>query len=99
MAHQLEERYLLIIYTQAKLAGFDFAPDCERYMRQTITAGVNRIITERAENDSTKLALAEDNLRLFLSEMIAEAKRKGYSVLREDTYYKARGLCPLWPFC
>lgn len=100
MAHPLEDRFWELAFNQAKISGFGFAPDCERYLRGMITDGVNQIQSEDVGKAKAKLANAEDNLRRFVSAMVDEAKRRGFPLLREDTFYSAkRGLCPIWPFC
>lgn len=81
-------------------ADFGFAPDCEGLVKVMMKKAALRLEAEGYLDDPDRLAVAETNVELFISEMILEAKRLGYSELHEDTLAAAMSrLCPLWPIC
>jgi hypothetical protein len=85
---------------QSSASGYGFEPNCEVIVRALVHGGAQRIVAEGFANDYAQIALAERNLSRYISEMIVEAHRLGYTELHEDTEGKARStLCPLWPFC
>jgi hypothetical protein len=100
MSNILEKRLWNVAYNEAKSYNLHFASDCERYLREMITRGVMELKTRGYERDENKLSDAERNLRLFIAEMVKEAKRQNLSKLHENTFYAAKNsLCPIWPFC
>jgi hypothetical protein len=79
---------------------YGFAQNCEARMKDVIRRGAKRIEKDGFLNDNVRVALAEANMVAYVSEMIFEARRRGYSELHENTENKASiKLCPLWPFC
>jgi hypothetical protein len=93
------ERRLWAI-AQYRAADYGFAPNCLSTVRDMIRRGAERLDAEGFVNDEDRIVLAEANLSRYISEMILEARRRGYTELHEDTEYQAHiTLCPIWPFC
>jgi hypothetical protein len=100
MPNDLERRFWVIVQNEARKARLQIASGCELYLQAIVRAGVQEMTDEGVKDDPAKVAAAEENLRYFLAEMIAEARRLNYVELDEKTFYHAkRKLCPLWPFC
>ena len=85
---------------QAAQLGFAFGADSWSLLRDAITMGVDRIITEHVEDNYAHLALADAAVHAFVTRMVIEAQTRDYDQLREDTFYAAKAFfCPLWPIC
>jgi hypothetical protein len=85
---------------QDRAAGFGFAPGCEGLVLRLVRTGVQRLEAEGFLDDGDRIAIAEANLTIFISEMVIAARGFGLLELHENTFGEAlRRLCPLFPFC
>jgi hypothetical protein len=85
---------------QYRAADIGFAPNCEYLVKQLIENAAQRIESEGLLSEPDQIAIAEANIERFISEMVLEARRSGYSELHEGTFEAAKKkLCPLWPIC
>ena len=85
---------------QLRAADLGFASDCEVHIKQLIADAVETLEQQGVTTDPDRLAAAEQNLDIFVREMIVEARAQGLDQLHESTYHAARNrLCPLWPLC
>ncbi|MBM4275501.1 MAG: hypothetical protein FJ134_13730 [Deltaproteobacteria bacterium] len=85
---------------QYRAAELGFAPDCEIFVRDLVRQGADRIAAEGFLNDEDRIAVAEANVKRFVSEMMIEARFMGLAMLHEPTFFKTlNSLCPMWPFC
>lgn len=87
--------FWIIVEQEMERAGMTIAPACEHALRQHLFSGENLLFMEREREEE-----AEENVRRFVREMIAEARSLGLSELHENTLAAAMSrLCPLWPIC
>lgn len=85
---------------QLRAADLGFAPDCEVHVRQMAEDAARTLERQGFLTDPDRLAAAEQNVDIFIREMIEEARAQGLDQLHETTYHAARSkLCPLWPIC
>ena len=96
----LRQQLLLVAQNTATAYGYSFASDCEALVENLINEGAKRLENEGYAEDPGKIALAESNIALFVTNMVAEAKRRQLPALHEPTFDAIRELlCPIWPFC
>ena len=77
-----------------------FASNCWGDLQTEFDKVLTELDKEDCLNDATKIAAAETNTRLLVSQMVNEAKTLNLSQLQEETLRRAlKSLCPLWPFC
>jgi hypothetical protein len=94
---EIEAELWQVAEAHAKHRGYEFAPNCEADLKQTI-----RRALEKDVNQTVRYALseAEANTRRLVDEMVAVAEAEGFPQLYEETLRQAlRRLCPLFPFC
>ena len=96
---QLESRLWTAAQTRARAAGFEFASNCARQLRDFIPDGVARLAIEKPD-DPQAPEEAERHLVEFVDRMIVAAREMRMTELQESTFLSAKSwLCPLWPFC
>lgn len=96
----LVELFWSIADDTASAFGFSFASDCKGNMMDMIKQGVDRLEIEGFANDNDKILSVKRNIALFVTTMVAEARRQQLPALHEPTFHAASArLCPLWPFC
>ncbi|MET0072190.1 MAG: hypothetical protein ABW096_19305 [Candidatus Thiodiazotropha sp.] len=85
---------------QYRASDMGFAPDCKDLVENLVREAAHRLETDGLLSDDDQLAIAEANVERFISEMIIQARNRGYNELHEDTFAAAMNkLCPLWPIC
>ena len=73
-------------------------PQSDSDFREIVRRGAGQLASDQAGED--KVAAAEVALRRLVEAAKAEAKRRGWDRLHEDTVRAAlRSLCPIYPFC
>jgi len=96
----LEGQLWSIAEDTAVAFGFSFASDCEGLLRDMISQGASRLESEGFSEDEDKISLTKVKTALFVTAMVAEAKRLQLPELHEPTFHAAfQRLCPIWPFC
>jgi len=100
MSDGLEVRLWETARSRADRLGFGFEPGCEDLLRRSIAIGVDRMKRDGVDQKEEKIQEAASNTERVVERMAAEARKKGYMTLHEDTHAAAfKGLCPIWPFC
>lgn len=96
----VELRLWLAAQHRAAEFGFTFAEDCqEGHFKPFLSEGVRKIEEEGYLNDPVRIAFAEANIVAFTTRMILAAQEMQFDQLHEPTFFDARVMCPLWPFC
>ena len=86
--------------SQILASNMGFAPNCMDLVKHLMEDAARRIESDGLLSDQDQLLKAEANIERFISEMILEAKHRGYNELHEDTFANTMSkLCPLWPIC
>lgn len=94
----LREALWMVADDTAVAFGFSFEPGCQQHLRGFLDAGANAIESEGLSPE--RMSLAKFNTVLFVTSMVAEARRTGLLELHEPTFFAVRDrLCPIWPFC
>ena len=84
-----------VINAEASSANLPIAPGCDFALDQMLGRALPIL-----QSQPERLPEATQNLRQFVREMVAEARRTGLTELHEPTFIAAQmSLCPLWPFC
>ena len=98
-----EERVLqqLLAVAVEAAAPMTFTPNCHGIIVDKIREGIAaRWEAPGAPSPERRMRVAEENLRKFVAEMKAEARKLGREDLGENTFAGAWSrLCPLWPIC
>lgn len=78
----------------------EFSPGCKRLVFRRIEYAAHQIASKELLSDQTKIEIAETNIDKFISEMMVEARRRGYGSMHEDVFAATmQNICPLWPIC
>lgn len=91
----------IVALDTATAFGFSIAPRCEMLLRELLEEGASTVEASTTEvSEPEKLAAAKANTMLFVTSMVAEARRRGDLDLRDQSFFAVRDrICPLWPFC
>ena len=96
----LRQQLWSVAQNTATAYGLSFAPECQGLVENLINEGATRLETEGYAENPEKIALAESNIALFVTNMVAEAKKRKLAALHEPTFHAIwQLLCPIWPFC
>lgn len=92
----IEVDLMPVLFQEAKAAGLGVGADCEGEVRRFI------VPADKVYRGSTPAARAQiqQTFTRFVQAMVAEAKDRHLTELREITFHSAKSrLCPLFPFC
>jgi hypothetical protein len=96
----LGDRFWRKVQDLTNQAGLSIAPGYKADLERFVAQGVARMRREGVIRDEVRIEEAEENLTIFVQQMIDEANQRGVSALHEFTFAAARNsLCPIWPFC
>jgi hypothetical protein len=94
----LDDQLWEIVRQETSSGNMTIAPVCEGLLRNFIHQGVSRLTLRGAPPQEVNYA--EENLRKFVLEMIAEVASSGLTELHENNFLSIlKKLCPIFPFC
>ncbi len=102
----MEERLWVSARYLARKNNMDYTVPCATVVRDFIRAGTRNMVRENRASEQD-FEVADANLGRLVEAMVKAAPQMantrpnvpGPVLIREAAFVKAKGLCPLWPFC
>src|SRR5262245_52382503 len=86
------------VVQEASAAQIGISSGCEAELRAFIDQGVS-VLDARGDLPN-EIDVAEQVLRRFVRDMIADSKAQGWTEVREGSFFRVRAkFCPVFPFC